>query len=329
MTERPIDSEEDRTRRDAEVSEPPGGGISRRKFLVLTGGAVAAAGGAGLLAGTRIEDRVEIDPITPSQGIFPDHVQESPTAVPPDTPLRFFTRPEAEVIEAFTARIIPGDADDPGAREAGVVTYIDRMLAAHEGWPEPVYGNPPYAEPVDGPGSEELVDGVIQVNQDELERYGDQYAATPREIYRLAVVVIESQAEALHGTGFAQLPEELQDELVEMMAEDEMPGFTTPSAEAVFGLIREHTIQGMFSDPVYGGNRELVGWWVIGYPGAQRAYTPAEVGSEGTDRAPQGILDLPHFHPGVDENDVTSPVRRGAASAASDPESWWGRRKQF
>ncbi len=41
----------------------------------------------------------------------------------------FLFRDELSALDALVARIVPGDAGDPGAREAGVVVYIDRALA--------------------------------------------------------------------------------------------------------------------------------------------------------------------------------------------------------
>lgn len=34
----------------------------------------------------------------------------------------------------------------------------------------------------------------------------------------------------------------------------------------LFQLLR-HTIEGMFSDPLHGGNANMIGWQSIGYPG--------------------------------------------------------------
>jgi gluconate 2-dehydrogenase gamma chain len=81
------------------------------------------------------------------------------------------------------------------------------------------------------------------------------------------------------------------------------------SALSFFHNLRRHTAEGMFSDPVYGGNRNMVGWKLIGYPGAQRAYEPWEFQQEGTDRKPQSIMDMQAFNPGQPANaDVALPV---------------------
>jgi gluconate 2-dehydrogenase gamma chain len=81
------------------------------------------------------------------------------------------------------------------------------------------------------------------------------------------------------------------------------------TAESFFHNLRRHTAEGFFSDPVYGGNRGLVGWKLVGFPGPQRAYTPQEFQREGTDRAPQSLMDLHRFNPGQAANaDVILPV---------------------
>ena len=72
-------------------------------------------------------------------------------------------------------------------------------------------------------------------------------------------------------------------------------------------MLQDDTYEGMFSDPLYCGNRGLVGWRLIGYPGAQRAYTPDEL-RHGTTRQPQGLRDLPPTHPGRPEDHAILPL---------------------
>ena len=48
-------------------------------------------------------------------------------------PLRFFTADEALIVAAAASRIFPSDDSGPGAKEAGVVIYIDRQLAGPYG----------------------------------------------------------------------------------------------------------------------------------------------------------------------------------------------------
>lgn len=84
------------------------------------------------------------------------------------------------------------------------------------------------------------------------------------------------------------------------LANDELdPIGGLPSSE-FFNLLRQHTIEGMFGDPAYRGNKEMVGWKLLGYPGAQRAYTPRNMQDEGyyLEREPQSLAMLHPFNPG-------------------------------
>ena len=234
---------------------------------------------------------------------------------PPTGVGRFFRPHEARTVEALTARIMPGSADDPGAREAGVVSYIDALLSTGDGWAQPFYGRPPFAATYTGDSPPAAAGGseqarVIWVREDQLERYGYQSPLTPREIYRVGLVALDNYARTRFGQQFADLSEEQQDSIVADMAEGRATGFDDPSAPGFFELVREHTIEGMFCDPAYGGNRDMVGWRLVGYPGAQRGYTPAEMRTEGVQRAPQTLSMLHSYQPGqTDQPGAIFPVR--------------------
>jgi hypothetical protein len=72
-------------------------------------------------------------------------------------------------------------------------------------------------------------------------------------------------------------------------------------------MVLKDTIQGMFSDPAYGGNRDYAGWKLIGFPGAQRFYTGEEM-LHGANRQVQSIASMPASHPGHPEPDAILPV---------------------
>jgi gluconate 2-dehydrogenase gamma chain len=91
---------------------------------------------------------------------------------------------------------------------------------------------------------------------------------------------------------FVELTEEQQDQILTDMAEDAATGFEGPSGQAFFTQLRNDTIEGMFSDPMHGGNRDLVGWKLIGYPGAQRFYTPEDIKNPDFSREPQSLAEL-------------------------------------
>ncbi len=147
-------------------------------------------------------------------------------------PLRFFTEEEALTIAAAAARIFPSDESGPGANEAGVVIYIDRQLASAYGRDQYRYTQPPFDA------------GVRE--------QGWQGKETPRELYRDGIATLR---------GFTLLSAAEQDTL---LAQIEHAPF--------FSLLRTHTIEGMFCDPMHGGNRGLIGWQLIGFPGPRMSY---------------------------------------------------------
>jgi len=147
-------------------------------------------------------------------------------------PLRFFTSTEARTVTAACERIFPADDSGPGATEAGVVIYIDRQLAGPYGRDQYRYTKGPWVESV--------------------AEHGYQGKATPREIYR----------EGIAGLGdFASLQPGQQDELLRAI-----------EAAPFFQMLRRHTLEGMFCDPLHGGNAGMIGWQLIGYPGPRMNY---------------------------------------------------------
>ena len=142
-------------------------------------------------------------------------------------PLRFFTEEEALNVAAATSRIFPTDQSGPGAREAGVVIYIDRQLAGPYGRDRYRYTQGPFED-----GPQEL---------------GYQGKATPREIYREGLKDLRN---------FNQLSAEEQDARLNEI-----------ESSRFFSLLRQHTIEGMFSYPIHCGNVDSVGWQLICFPG--------------------------------------------------------------
>src|SRR5690606_21877309 len=105
-------------------------GLPRRRFLVGGGAAAVTA-----LVGVSCSD--DDDASTPEPA-------SSSSTSAPERARQFFTVREAAIVEAATSRILPGTPEDPGAREAEVVVYIDALLASG-GWAnEPIYRMPPF-----------------------------------------------------------------------------------------------------------------------------------------------------------------------------------------
>jgi hypothetical protein len=287
--------------------------FTRRTLLKGAGALVATTAVSSVLASCETDetDKPASPTPVPVSLQYPE-VPYTPMQPPDPSVLRTFTPREAQLVDALTSRIMPGTPDDPGAHEAGVTTYIDNMLADSDGFPEKTYTKAPFAMTYDG---DTPPDGggyaTIWVPTKDIQRYGYQSLLTPREVYRIGLASVERFSMSRHGASFLELSERDQDGIIGDMANDQADGFDDPmvSGLAFFHTLRRHTSEGMFSDPVYGGNRDLVGWKLVGYPGAQRAYSPDEIRSQGIDREPQSIMAMMPFMPGEkSDSHVILPV---------------------
>ena len=84
-------------------------------------------------------------------------------------------------------------------------------------------------------------------------------------------------------------------------------------------MVLEDTYEGMFSDPVYGGNRDYIGWKLVGYPGAQRAYTPYELMHGPQHKRVQASRDMPPMNPGVPQDHVILPIAGTRPEKEAEP----------
>jgi gluconate 2-dehydrogenase gamma chain len=183
--------------------------FSRRQFLLHTGGAVSA---------------VWVSAHWPAILAAASHAHQ---AAKSSTPVKFevFTPEQAAEVEAIASRIIPTD-DTPGAREAGVVYFIDRGLATFATQDQKTYqeGLPELQARVSEmfPGIQKF-SAATPEQQDEVLHSFDEHAETGRRAFR-----------------------------------------SRPGAQNFFETLRMHTVAAFLIDPDSGGNRDAVGWKVIG-----------------------------------------------------------------
>jgi gluconate 2-dehydrogenase gamma chain len=104
--------------------------------------------------------------------------------------------------------------------------------------------------------------------------YADQ-----QEFYRHGLNQLDAYCRKVHGQAFRQLPAARQDETIAALEEGKAEGFSWPTAKAFFDTLRTHTMEGMFADPIYGGNKDFAGWKLVGFPGAQPQFTARDIGS--------------------------------------------------
>jgi len=146
-------------------------------------------------------------------------------------PLENLTSEQSAILDAVVARLIPSDDLGPGAKEAGVVHYIDRALG-----------------------------GAL---------------ASSRPAYASGLAALDRYARSSRGDAFARLSPTDQDSVLIDVETGAATGFTGSSA-VFFNLVLNHTHQGTFGDPYYGGNANFVGWDLLGYPGVRTMVSAAD-----------------------------------------------------
>jgi gluconate 2-dehydrogenase gamma chain len=245
--------------------------LSRRTLIKATGavGASMLPGGVGSDAATAQGQT------TPASAAPATRTPAQPTSY------LFLNAEEAAFIEAAVARLIPADDQWPGAIEAGVPNYIDKQLSSAWGAGERLYRSGPWQ-----PGTPSQ---------------GYQLPFTPAELFRTALAAINSELKSK--TAFARMSANEQDAYLRELEAGGKDLGGVPS-NVFFSALWESTVEGFFSDPVYGGNRDMVAWRMIGFPGAYASYYDL-VDQHGVtvDRAPTSLAEdvhgQVHVHPAI------------------------------
>lgn len=193
-------------------------------------------------------------------------------------PWKFFTPEEGTAVEAIVDRLIPPDPKTPGGKDAGCALFIDRQLAGPYGSSRGLYMRPPF------------MDGTPQ--------QGKQSALTPAARYRQALAALDKYCRSAYvGKSFAELADGQRDKVLTELEKGPIK-FEGSSATAFFEQVLTNTREGFFADPVYGGNRDMVSWKMIGFPGARYDYRDwIERHNERYPLPPVGIVDRPESTP--------------------------------
>jgi len=176
---------------------------------------------------------------------------------PPPSPSSYaptyFNSAEWAFIHAAVGRLIPSEGAGPGAVDAGVPEFIDRQMEL------------PY-----GHGAYFYLQGPFLENSPPTLGYQLRY--TPREIYRLGIAAANSATQKSQGKDFPLLSVADQDRFLAALEKGEA-AFAALPATVFFAQLLTNTKEGYFSDPLYGGNRGLIAWKWIGFPGARADFT--------------------------------------------------------
>lgn len=183
-------------------------------------------------------------PWTPYSGSAPEFVRPGPW--------QFFTLDEARAMEAIADRIIPSDPETPGGKDAGCAVFIDRQLKGPYGSSRRLYRLGPFIQ-----GTKEQ---------------GPQSELTPGDLYRKGLAGLNKHCTSMHsGKSFAELGPTEQDDVLRKIEAGEIK-FEDVDAQGFFSALLKDVPEGFFSDPIHGGNRDMVGWKMIGFPGIRYDY---------------------------------------------------------
>ncbi|GAC1359521.1 MAG: gluconate 2-dehydrogenase subunit 3 family protein [Ktedonobacteraceae bacterium] len=179
----------------------------------------------------------------------------------------FFNEHQWATIEAAMARIIPSD-DTPGAREADAIAFLDRYLSGLDY----IYAK------ADGSGFQVLKGKKATSWQERIEILRQRYREGVQEIDRQSNIIFHKEFYLLTAGQQDNVLSRIEKPDAERNADHELDGFTPTAAMQqyetetdldFFQMLVLHTRQGFYADPIYGGNKDRVGWQVIGFTGPQ------------------------------------------------------------
>jgi gluconate 2-dehydrogenase gamma chain len=203
---------------------------------------------------------------------------QTPAAIPAAAatdaePLLTLTATEHAFIVAAVDTLIPADELSPSGSQCGVAVFIDRQLAGAYGTGARLYRQGPFPK-----AKPEL---------------GYQLSLNPREFFRAGIESANAWTRKIYGKDFDRLSETDREAALKAMEDNKAP-FDGLSSRMFFEALLQITMEGFFADPIYGGNRELAAWKMIGYPGLPATYREDIVTYFGKkyDKPPRSIADF-------------------------------------
>jgi len=236
--------------------------VSRRNFLKNSGLVIG-----GLVVGGVAGSLLNRTPAPQQPGTTPAPMADFNQA------LMYFTPEQFKVVEAACERIFPEDENGPGAKVLGAAYFIDHQLAGDWGFNARDYMSDPFY-----PGE------VTQGYQGRLKR---------REIFDIGIQEMNNYSNSTQQKRFYELAPEQQDTVLKAFESDEVK-LTTISASAFFKMLRASTLEGVYSDPLYGGNKNMDGWRLRNYPGNQMSYAQVIEQDKFVKMAPLSLRDHQH-----------------------------------
>jgi gluconate 2-dehydrogenase gamma chain len=171
-----------------------------------------------------------------------------PAAAPPASPgYSFLNLEEAAFVEALVDHMVPADELSPKGTDIGINVFIDRALAGAWGNGDRLYMQGPWKKGVPSQGY--------------------QVPLTPAQLYRAGIEATNAHCRKTYGKTFERLSEQQREEVLVALSTGKLPFDNGLPASLFWSTLYQTVMQGMFSDPIYGGNRNKAGWKLIGFPG--------------------------------------------------------------
>ena len=205
-------------------------GLGRRDFLkgAVVGGAAAAT--------------------TSFEASAPAQAQaQAQAAAPAAAGYSFFNLEEAAFVEALVDHMVPADELTAKGTDLGINVYIDRALAGAWGKGDRLYMQGPWKLGVPSQGY--------------------QLPLTPAQLYRAGIEATNAYCTKTYGKPFDRLDEKQREDVLVGLSTGKVTFEGGLPARVFWTTVYQTVMEGMFSDPIYGGNRDKAGWKMIGFPG--------------------------------------------------------------
>jgi gluconate 2-dehydrogenase gamma chain len=196
------------------------------------------------VAGSAAAATVSLPRPAEAQGAPAPGSQGSPA---PANTYAYLNPDEAAFVEALVDHMVPADEYSPKGTDLGLNTYIDRALAGGCGKGERLYMQGPWK-----PG---------------VPSQGYQLPLTPAALYRAGIAAANAFCVKTYGKRFDRIAESQRQEFLLGLQAGKVTLENGPPARAFFTTMYQNVMEGMFADPIYGGNRNKAGWKMIGFPG--------------------------------------------------------------
>jgi len=172
----------------------------------------------------------------------------APSAAPAMEGYAFLNLEEAAFVEALVDHMVPADDLSPKGTDLGINIYIDRALAGAWGQGDRLYMQGPWKKGVP--------------NQ------GYQLPLTPAQLYRAGIAATNAHCAKTYGKTFDRIDETQREAVLVALSTGKLTFDGGLPTGPFWGTLYQTVMEGMFADPIYGGNRNKAGWRMLGFPGA-------------------------------------------------------------